>query len=185
MADVAGFLKKVLPWIGAAASSAASGTPIPLLTMVAQKLGSITGKKVEPTADSIAAAVAGATPEQLLEMKKEDNDFALQMQEAGFQNEQQLEQIFAGDRASARAMQMQTKSWLPGGLGIFVTLGFFFVLYAMLRWPIPTSGHDALMIMLGSLGTAWTSVVAYYFGSSAGSAKKTDLLAQAPPIPKG
>jgi hypothetical protein len=31
-------------------------------------------------------------------------------------------------------------------------------------------------MLIGTLGTAWTSVMGFYFGSSAGSKQKTDAL---------
>jgi hypothetical protein len=47
----------------------------------------------------------------------------------------------------------------------------------MLLNGMPQSGTEALLMMLGALGTAWTGVVNFYYGSSAGSKAKTDAMA--------
>jgi hypothetical protein len=60
-----------------------------------------------------------------------------------------------------------------------VTLGFFGILLAIMFSQVIKS--DAMMVLLGSLGTAWTAIIAYYFGSSAGSAAKTELLHKSTP----
>ena len=39
------------------------------------------------------------------------------------------------------------------------------------------AGNEALLTMLGSLGTGFTMVLAYYFGSSAGSEVKNSIIA--------
>jgi len=64
-------------------------------------------------------------------------------------------------------------------LAILVTVGFFGILVGMMMETFRTS--EALMLMLGSLGTAWTGIIAFYFGSSAGSQAKDDLLHKSTP----
>jgi len=64
-------------------------------------------------------------------------------------------------------------------LSICVTVGFFGILFYIIRYGLPTSGSEALLMMLGALGTAWTGVMSFYFGSSAGSQRKDNTIHQA------
>jgi hypothetical protein len=125
---------------------------------------------------TLAAAVQGASPDQLMALKKADQDFALQMQKLGFENVEALEGIAAGDRASARDREIKTGDWTPKVLGLIITIGFFGLLMYLLHREPPAGSRDVLNLMLGSLGSAWIGVVTYYFGSSAGSARKTELM---------
>lgn len=117
----------------------------------------------------VAAAVAGATPEHLLALKQADAAFAVKMRELDID----LERVNAADRDSARKMQTETGSKVPGILAMLITAGFFGVLMWMLKFGIPkeAGGSEAMLVMLGSLGTAWTAVVGFYFGSSHGAAQ--------------
>jgi len=123
--------------------------------------------------DDIKTALASATPEQIAAIKKVDADFKVQMKELDID----LERISAADRDSARNMQIHTNDWIPRVLAIMITIGFFGILVWMLLKGMPPTGTEALLMMLGALGTAWTGVVNFYYGSSAGSKAKTDQLA--------
>lgn len=118
------------------------------------------------------AALLTATPDQLLALTKENDAFKEQMKSLGIE-EQKL--VF-DDVANARAREIATKDKLPAILAISVTFGFFTVLLIMLFKGVPATGSEAFLVMLGSLGTAWAGVMGYYFGSSSGSASKTDTI---------
>jgi hypothetical protein len=159
----------VAPWIGTALGG-------PLGGMAVDTLGKIFGLS-DTSEESLKTALSGATPDQMLALKNADNDFKLKMQELGFKQITDLEKIAADDRDSARKREMTVRDLTPMMLAIGVTVGFFSVLGFMLVNGKPLSGGDALLVMLGALGGAWGSVISYYFGSSAGSAQKSDLLA--------
>lgn len=128
----------------------------------------------EHTEEAISAAISGAKPDDLLKLKQADQQFAKDMKALDID----LERVAAGDRDSARRRQIETKDKTPAVLAGFVTLGFFGVLGYMLVVGKPPTGGDALLVMLGSLGTAWSAIISYFYGSTAGSLAKTSLLAQ-------
>lgn len=175
-------VKKSFPFISAAASLGG-----PVGTIGASLVGKAIGvDKIPVTVDGISNAIATAfaDPQQRAALIQAEQQFQAQMAELGYKDAEALAATEEADRASARAMQMQTRSWLPGVLAIVVTIGFFGLLAMSAYHTVPAGSEKILDIMTGSLGTAWIMIITYYFGSSAGSDRKTELLAQAPAIQK-
>lgn len=162
--DWKSLVSTIAPWIGTALGGPLGGVAV---TAIGNALG-----LSDTSEQAIKTAISGATPEQMLALKNADNEFALQMQKLGFDNQQAIEKISSDDRDSARQREEVVKDRIPGLLAVAVTIGFFGILAFMLGNDIPNANKDVLNILLGSLGTAWISIVSYYFGSSAGSAKK-------------
>lgn len=146
----------------------------PLMGVAVRALSEALLGRVDGTEDEIAEAVAAAPPDVLLKLREADANLQAELEKAKIS----LAEIDQKDRASARGREVAAgDSFTPRALAAAVTFGFFGVLSWLLMVGVPEAGGDAVMVMLGGLGTAWAAIVAYYFGSSAGSRVKTEELA--------
>ena len=162
------------PLLGQLAPTLATAMGGPLAGLAVKTLSNVLLGHEDGDADAVSAALQNATPEQLSDVKKIDADFNVRMKEL----EIDLERISAGDRDSARKREAAVGDHTPKILAAGITLGFFGCLFWMFVYGVPKNGNEALLLMLGALQTAFTGVIAYYFGSSAGSKAKNDLLAK-------
>lgn len=61
-------------------------------------------------------------------------------------------------------------------LGGLIVAGFFILLYLLVAMKVPEANKDLLNLVVGALIGSFAGVVQYFFGSSAGSAKKSERL---------
>jgi len=176
LSDILGVLKKIAPWITAAATGNVPG----LVTMAAQAVTGVVGKEVKPDVDSITAAIAGATPEQLQAMKQADNEFALKVQALGFQHEEEMYKTEVEDRVSARDREKALRDKTPQILA-YIIIGSTVVMEGIFAYLVFT-GHTftpdgAIVIgrIMGTMDGMALTAVAYFLGSSLSSAKKDEI----------
>ena len=161
MSDWLDTVEKLAPTLASALGSPVAGMAISALESALGMSGDDVQKMVESnkmTAEQVAAI-------QLAEINLKAKAQELGLDFAKLSND---------DRASARDMQKNVKSWVPPFLAVAVTVGFFGILVGLMLGKINQATE--VDIMLGSLGTAWTGIVAFYFGSSAGSQAKDDAI---------
>jgi hypothetical protein len=166
-------LKTAFPFI---ASAASLGGPIGSMAAAAvgKALG-LTGVDNDP--DVITKAVAGATPEQMIALREQEDQLANDLKKFNIQSVEDLEKIAADDRASARDMQKQTRSWIAPALAAVFVIGFFVIIglkIAKVIAPDQTTND-----LITTLRDGLIMVMSYYFGSSVSSARKTEILAEA------
>jgi hypothetical protein len=163
--------------IGSVAPTLATALGGPLAGMATKALSQALLGNEDGSDDDIQAALRTASPEQLAAVKKIDADFRVQMKSLDID----LEALAVDDRKSARSMQTETRDFIPRLLAVSVTVGFFAILIYMLVYGLPTTGNEALLLLLGALQTAWGGIIAFYFGSSSGSQKKDQMIYNSTP----
>lgn len=176
MADLWGAAKGIL---GAVAPTLGAALGGPMGGIAAKTIATILLGDEAADESKIAAAVAGATPDQLLLLKKANLDFEVKMREL----EVDIKRIEMDDRKSARDREAAIKDWTPRILAALIIGGFLTSVYMVLAGLVEGLKDPVMSGIVGTLigyvSAKADQVVSYYFGSSAGSDKKTEAMQNA------
>mgnify|MGYP003656114020 FL=1 len=150
-----GLLKNV---VGAVAPTLGTALAGPMGGMAAKMIAEVLG--VPNTSKAIEKAVAEATPEQLLELKKAEQAFELQMKELDVD----VFKLETADIQDARGRF--SKDWTARIMGIVVVGGFMGYIFLVTLQPPEQNSEALINLVLGYLGGLASAIISFYFGAS-------------------
>ena len=158
-------LKTIAPTVATAVCGPLGGAAI-------TALGSVFGVP-DATQDAIAKLFKDGqlSQEHLAEIRKLELEYQNNEKERGFK----YAELEYKNQDSARQMQIATHSRMPAILTVMVTIGFFGILTLLFFHP-ELKGNEIVMMMVGQLSAVWAGCVAFYTGTTFGSANKNAML---------
>ena len=156
-------MKKLLGNIvGAVAPTLGTALGGPFGGMAGDVISKVLG--VENNPKSIEQALASATPEQLIEIKKAEKEFEAKMKELDVD----LYKLETAEKQHARGMF--SKDWTARIIGIAMVGGFLGYIFLVTLQPPEQNSEALINLVLGYLGGLASAVISFYFGAS----NKTD-----------
>ena len=150
-----GLLKNI---VGAVAPTLGTAIGGPMGGMAANMIADVLG--VPNDQKSIEKAIQNATPEQMLELKKAEQQFEIQMKEL----EVDVFKLETQDKQNARGMF--SKDWTARIIGIATIGGFLGYIFLVTLQPPEQNSEALINLVLGYLGGLASAVISFYFGAS-------------------
>ena len=150
-----GLLKNI---VGAVAPTLGTAIGGPMGGMAANMIADVLG--VPNDQKSIEKAIQNATPEQMLELKKAEQQFEVQMKEL----EVDVFKLETQDKQNARGMF--SKDWTARIIGIATIGGFLGYIFLVTLQPPEQNSEALINLVLGYLGGLASAIISFYFGAS-------------------
>jgi len=150
-----GMLKNI---VGAVAPTLGTALGGPMGGMAANMIAEVLG--VPNTPKAIETAIQQATPEQMLELKKAENAFEVQMKELDVD----VFKLEVADGQDARSKF--SKDWTARIMGIAVVGGFMGYIFLVTLQPPEQNSEALINLVLGYLGGLASAVIRFYCGAS-------------------
>jgi len=149
--------------VGALAPTLGSALGGPLGGQAASVIAGVLGCKTDPK--SISQAIQTASPAQMLELKKAEAEFEVQMKEL----EVDIFALETADKQDARTKF--SKDWTTRTLGFVTICGFMGYIFLVTLQPPEQNSEALINLVLGYLGGLASAVISFYFGASNSSDK--------------
>ena len=143
--------------IGAVAPSLGAALGGPLGGMASKVICGVLGCEDNPKA--IDNAVQQATPEQLLELKKAEQTFEVQMKELDVD----IFKLETMDIQDARSKF--SKDWTARLIGLLTVGGFMGYIFLVTLQPPEQNSEALINLVLGYLGGLASAIISFYFGA--------------------
>jgi hypothetical protein len=151
-------MKKLKSILGALAPTLGAAVGGPLGGQAGAIISKVLGVPNNPK--SIESAMNSITAEQMVELKKAEKEFEVQMKEL----EVDVFRLETEDVQDAR--NKFSNDWTPKFLGVLCLVGFFGYIGMVTLYPQPDASDDIVMLVIGSITGIATAVISFYFGSS-------------------
>lgn len=174
--DVGSFVGKIAPVVGTALGGGAGAA---VGGIIANLLG------VDNDAEAVAQAIK-ADPNIAVKLK----EIELQSQQLHYEaiekeRQAQIDELkaYIGDIQNARQRQVEhEKATGKTDINFYVlawviVVGFFGLIGVLMFVEIPPKQNEVMFMLFGTLSAGFGAVIQYFFGSSKGSAEKTDRIA--------
>jgi len=150
--------------VGAVAPTIGSAMGGPLGGMAMGKIAEVLG--VSNDQKSVQQAIQNATPEQMMELKKAEQEFETQMKKLDVD----VFQLETQDKQHARGMF--SKDWTARIIGLVTIGGFLGYIFLVTLQPPEQNSEALINLVLGYLGGLASAIISFYFGASNTSDKK-------------
>ena len=159
-------MKKLKSILGTLAPTLGAAIGGPIGGQAGQILSSILGVPNNPKA--IEGAINNITADQMVELKKAEQGFELQMKELDVD----IFRLETSEKQDAR--KTFNKDWTARIMGIAVVGGFMGYIFLVTLQPPEQNSEALINLVLGYLGGLASAVISFYFGASNTPDKKDD-----------
>ncbi len=139
------------------------------MSWLSDLIGNGAGSIIDSITDGVDKFIT--TDEERAELELKKQQMRLRIQELQIEAERE----YFKDRESARRMQSETDSKIPGALTLIFSVSFFglivfllLLLFKKIDTEIPNYIVALISSIFGSVATIMTQIISFYFGSSKG-----------------